>query len=155
MTPIKVENKKVYPVFIVETASHSECDFLVYVPDMDLYTEGKDFEDAIEMARDVIGLHGISLEDNSIEFPKTSTQTEALLKAKNNTEIFDYSLGILTFVDINFSEYRRKNDMKTVRRNVTLPSWLNYEADKAGINVSRVLQEALIQTLNVDKSKSI
>lgn len=44
---------------------------------------------------------------------------------------------------------RRKIDTKTVRRNVVLPSWLNYEAEYAGINVSRVLQEALMNVLNV------
>jgi len=34
---------------------------------------------------------------------------------------------------------------------VALPSWLNYEAEKAGINVPRVLQEALKQELNVSR----
>ena len=51
-----------------------------------------------------------------------------------------------------FSEYRRKIDTKTVRRNVALPSWLNYEAEHAGINVSRVLQEALMNVLNVKRN---
>ena len=58
---------------------------------------------------------------------------------------------IVSLVDIDSSEYRRKTDMKTVRRNVALPSWLNYEAEKAQINVSRVLQEALMATLGVRK----
>ena len=48
-------------------------------------------------------------------------------------------------------EYRRKIDTKVVRKNVSLPSWLNYEADKAGINVSRVLQDALISVLGVSR----
>lgn len=41
--------------------------------------------------------------------------------------------------------------MKTVRRNVALPSWLNYEADKAGVNVSRILQDALIKALKLKR----
>ena len=52
-------------------------------------------------------------------------------------------------VDIDFTEYRRKLDMKAVRRNVTLPSWLDYEARKAELNVSKVLQEALMSKLNI------
>lgn len=48
-------------------------------------------------------------------------------------------------------EYRRKVDTKVVRKNVSLPSWLNYEADRAGINVSRVLQEALMNVLGVSR----
>lgn len=34
---------------------------------------------------------------------------------------------------------------KMVRRNVTLPNWLNFAAEREGINVSKVLQEALIE----------
>ena len=55
-------------------------------------------------------------------------------------------------MDIDSSEYRRKIDTKKVRRNVALPSWLNYEAEHAGINVSRVLQEALMSTLGVKRN---
>ena len=54
-------------------------------------------------------------------------------------------------VDIDFSEYRRKVDNKTVRRNVTLPNWLNKEAEAAHINVSKVLQDALMTKLNVSR----
>lgn len=54
-------------------------------------------------------------------------------------------------MDIDFTEYRRKVDNKTVRSNVTLPNWLNVEAEKAHINVSRVLQDALMNTLLVTK----
>lgn len=41
--------------------------------------------------------------------------------------------------------------MKTVRRNVALPSWLNYAADQAGVNVSRILQEALMSVLKIER----
>ena len=57
----------------------------------------------------------------------------------------------MSFVDINFDEYRRKVDNKTVRRNVTLPNWLNLEAEKAHIIVSKVLQEALMVKLGVSR----
>ena len=36
-----------------------------------------------------------------------------------------------------------------VRRNVSLPSWLNVEAEKAGVNVSAVLQAALKKELHI------
>lgn len=140
--------KKAYPTFIAKDGDI----FLVYVPDMEIYTEGKDFADAMEMARDAIGIAGISMEDNSEDLPEPSTQDVAINKAKKDTEILDFSKGIQTYVDVDFSAYRKKVDTKTVRRNVALPSWLNYEAEHAGINVSRVLQEALMQTLNVNRN---
>ena len=137
--------KQAYPVFIAE---HEEA-FLVYVPDMDIYTEGASFVDAMEMARDAIGLKGIDFEDDGKELPFPSTQGEAIRKAKEDADIFDYSTGLLTYVDVDFSEYRRRNENKTVRRNVTLPNWLNIEAEKAHINESKVLQDALKEKLQV------
>lgn len=139
--------KKVYPIFI----SQDKEDFLVYVPDMDIYTEGKDMADAIEMARDAIGLQGIAIEDTNGIIPEASDYEAAVEKAKANTDIYDYTKGILTMVDIDFSEYRRKVDNKAVRRNVTLPNWLNVEAEKAQLNVSKLLQEALMAKLNINK----
>ena len=104
------------------------------------------------MARDAIGAAGISMEDHKEKLPVPSEQNTAIEKVKQFAEDIDFSNGILTYVDVNFSEYRKKIDTKTVRRNVALPSWLNYEAEHAGINVSRVLQEALMNVLNVKRS---
>ena len=120
--------KQAYPTFIVNTNDESEHPFLVCVPDMDVLTEGNSFTDAIEMARDAIGLAGISMEDHKQEIPMPSEQTIAIAKVQQDAEYIDFSKGILTYVDVDFSEYRRKIDTKTVRRNVALPSWLNYEA---------------------------
>lgn len=144
--------KQAYPTFIVNTNDGSEHSFLVCVPDMDVFTEGDSFADAIEMARDAIGLAGISMEDHKQDIPMPSDQSLAIEKVRQDTEYIDFSKGILTYVDVDFSEYRRKIDTKTVRRNVALPSWLNYEAEHAGINVSRVLQEALMNVLNVRRN---
>lgn len=144
--------KQVYPTFIVNTNDGSEHPFLVCVPDMEIFTEGGTFAEAIEMARDAIGLAGISMEDHKEKLPVPSAQAVAVEKVKQDTEVIDFSKGILTYVDVDFSEYRRKIDTKTVRRNVALPSWLNYEAEHAGINVSRVLQEALMNVLNVKRN---
>ena len=144
--------KQVYPTFILSIDDGSPHPFLVCVPDMEILTEGDTFADAIEMARDAIGLAGISMEDNKEALPIPSDQAAAMEKVKQDTEDIDFSKGVLTYVDVDFSEYRKKVDTKTVRRNVALPSWLNYEAEHAGINVSRVLQEALMDVLNVKRN---
>lgn len=139
--------KCVYPALI---AKH-ENDYLAFVPDLDIYTEGTSFADAIEMARDAIGLKGIDYEDDKKALPEASNAEQAVAIAKQDTEIFDYSQGILTYIDVDFSEYRKAIDTRSVRRNVTLPCWLNNEADKAGVNVSGILQEALMKVLNVSR----
>lgn len=139
--------KDIYPTFVVQVNN----DFLVYVPDWEIYTEGKSTFDAIEMARDAIGLKGIDYEDDGKIFPIPSDYENAKIKAKKNSDILDYSTGLLTMVDVDFVEYRRKNDYKVVKKNCTIPNWLNYEAEKANVNFSKVLQDALISKLNLSR----
>lgn len=118
----------VYPVILTKV----DTGYLVYIPDFNIDTEGKDLADAIFMARDAIGLMGITLEDEGKELPVPFSKSYD--KAEND---------IVTFVDVDFLEYRKKHDSRMVRKNCTIPYYLNVEAEKRGINFSRVLQEAL------------
>lgn len=127
--------KNAYPIIMSKGKDY----IVVYVPDFNINTQGKDYADAIEMARDAIGLMGIDMEDDNEGLPIPSELST--IKAP---------LGdVVTLVDVDFTEYRRRNDMRTVRRNVTLPSWLNFAAEKSGINVSAVLQRALKSELHI------
>ncbi len=137
--------KNVYPVFFTKT----DTVVLVEVPDLEILTEGKNMTDAIEMARDAIELKCVSMEDDGMEIPLPSEISD--LDVRNGT-FAEEGTTVISFVDIDSGEYRRKIDTKTVRKNVTIPSWLNYEAEHAGINVSRVLQEALMNVLNVQRN---
>lgn len=138
------EMRTVYPVFFTK----ADDVILVEVPDLEILTEGKDMNNAIDMARDAIELKCVSLEDAKEEIPFPSDISK--LDVKKGTFAAEGDT-IVSFVDIDSAEYRRKTDTKTVRRNVALPSWLNYEAERAGVNVSRILQDALIAVLGVKK----
>lgn len=127
--------KTVYPIVLIP----DKVGYVVYVPDFDINTEGDTMAEAIEMARDAIGIVGIDYEDDKKVLPKPSNITS--IKAKENE--------IVSLVDIDFTEYRRKNDTRAVKKNCTLPSWLNERAEAACINFSSVLQEALKQKLNI------
>lgn len=128
--------KKVYPIVMTKGEKY----IVVFVPDFNINTQGTDYADAMEMARDAIGLMGIDMEDEKEPIPEPSNLDD--IKKEHEDDM-------ITLVDVDFSEYRRKMDMRTVRRNVTLPSWLNYEAEKSGINVSAVFQEGLKRALHV------
>ena len=137
--------KNVYPVFFTKT----DTVVLVEVPDLEILTEGTDMSDAMEMARDAIELKCVSMEDDGTEIPLPSEINDLNV---NNGIFAEEGATVISFVDIDSGEYRRKIDTKTVRKNVTIPSWLNYEAEHAGINVSKVLQEALMKVLNVQRN---
>lgn len=126
--------KTAYPI-VLTPAEHG---FVVYVPDLDINTEGDSIANAIEMAADAIGLWGITAQDMGKDIPPASPSLPTCEKGE-----------IATFALVDFDAYRRANDMRTVRKNVTLPSYLNDMADKAGINFSQVLQEGLKARLGV------
>lgn len=83
---------------------------------------------------------GIDMEDDGETIPAPSELSSVSVEAEDD---------VVSLVDVDFAEYRRQNDMRTVRRNVTLPSWLDFAAEKSGINVSAVLQRALKTELNL------
>lgn len=135
--------KNVYPVLFTKA---DDC-ILIEVPDFDILTEGNDMNDAIKMARDAIELKCVEMEDLNMKIPNPSKLEDVNV----NTGTFcEDGETIISFVDIDSSVYRKKIDTKTVRRNVALPNWLNYEAEKSGINVSRILQDALMKTLKLE-----
>ena len=138
--------KRVYPVFIRRDDASGQ--FLVFVPDFTIYTEGNSLSQAIYMARDAIGLAGIAMEDDGRILPAPSTYEGAIEIAKKDADdVFDYSLGILTLVDVDFEVVRRREKSRMVRRNTTIPSWMSLEAERLHINVSQVLQEALAEKI--------
>lgn len=136
--------KKVYPVIFTQT----EDMILIEVPDLQILTQGINLTESIEMARDAIGLKIISLQDIGEVVPEASE--ERMINVMQGTFASDGN-SFSSLVDIDVAAYRRKYDNKTVRRNVTLPNWLNIEAEKAHLNVSRVLQEALMMKLGISK----
>ena len=129
--------KNVYPVFFTKTKDN----ILVEVPDLDILTEGTDMYDAID-------LKCVTMEDANETIPTPSDIST--LDVHKGTFSADGET-VISFVDIDSTTYRKKTDMKTVRRNGALPSWLNYAADQAGVNVSRILQEALMSVLKIER----
>lgn len=131
-----------YPTIFTKTNEG----YLIEVPDLEILTQGTDVENAIEMARDAISITIVSMEDMKQVVPAPSPM-ECIDVGKGT--FADEGKGFVSMVDTDIAEYRRRIDKKPVRRNVSLPSWLNYEVNEAGINVSRFLQDALMEKLNL------
>lgn len=125
-------NILVYPVIL----SKNGDGYFVTVPDFVVNTEGKDIADAIAMARDAIGLNVLQLEADNVTVPEPYSQ---YFQAQDD--------DILTLVDIDMTNYKNKYENRTVKKNCTVPYRLNADAEKAGINFSQLLQEALKQKL--------
>lgn len=127
--------KAAYPVVFTKL----DDGYMAFIPDFEINTQGDNLPEAINMARDAIGVMGIDKQDEGEPLPEPSPI--ANIKHENG--------DIVSMVDIDFSAYRRAVENRTVRKNVTLPSWLNDLAEKNDVNFSAVLQEGLKQHLHV------
>jgi predicted RNase H-like HicB family nuclease len=127
--------KVVYPVIISKGKNH----LIASVPDCNIDTQGNDIINAIEMARDAISIWCVAEQGAGRTLPKPTDITGI------NCEEDE----LVTLVDSDIEAYKRRLDERTVRKNLTLPSWLNEEAEKAGINFSQLLQASLKENLGI------
>ena len=127
--------KQAYPVIITKDKDF----FVASIPDFETGTQGESLAEAIEMARDAIGMCGCYMQDEKKDIPIPTDIGNVTKEASD----------ILTLVDVDFDEYRKKHEMRTVRKNVTIPSWLNEEAESANIKFSALLQKAIKAELHL------
>ena len=128
--------KYAYPVILTPDGGS----YVAYFPDFDSGTQGESLADAIDMSADAIGLLGITMQDEGDSLPVPTKLRDV---RKENEE------DIVTLVSVDFEEYRRKHDNRAVRRNVSLPAWLDDAARNSGINVSAILSAALKKELHI------
>lgn len=133
--------KLIYPVIIHKT--NDKVPYFVEIPDLDAMTQGLNLENAIEMAREIIC---ISVEEIQKKGEKIPSATE-LGKVKT-----DDNGAMITLVDADVDAYRRKMENRCIRKNCTIPVWLNDEAEKAGLNFSSVLQQGLKNALGIERN---
>ncbi len=127
--------KNVYPVVLIP----DNDGYVVNIPDFDFMTQGENVSDAIDMARDAISLMGVQYQDENKQLPTPSKVSDVEHEANE----------IVTLVDVDFSAYRKILENRSVRKNCTIPAWLNTIAEKNNINFSSVLQSALIEKLGL------
>ncbi len=128
--------KYAYPaVFTAE----EEGGYSVNFPDIEAcYTCGETMAEALEMAQDILSLRMCDIEDNYEAIPEPSDIRK--MQTANNE--------IVSLVACDTVEYRKLYDDRTIKKTLTIPLWLNTAAEKAEINFSAVLREALLARLN-------
>ena len=134
----------VYPVIFTETKDEKGT-VLVFIPDLCGMTEGSGIKDAIMMAKDYIGNMLLDMPVEELPPP-----TDILDIDVSKGEFADAGKSFVSLVDVDLDVFRRKANGRMVRRNVTLPEWLDDMASRAKINVSAVLQDALKERLQTE-----
>ncbi len=97
-------------------------------------------EAAVKNAKEAMMLHLYGMEEDGEDIPEPTQFTQIKLDA-NQT---------IMLVEAFMPPFREKLHKKFVKKTLSLPSWINAEAEHAGINFSAVLQEALIEKLHLN-----
>jgi predicted RNase H-like HicB family nuclease len=114
--------------------------YTVEVPDLPgCISQGDSLADAIEMAIDAAsGWILDELEDGN-----------ELIKASTIEKIVPDEGGFVQYLVLDMDTYTEKHGNRAVRKNLTIPSWLNTLAEKQNINFSEVLKDALADKLHI------
>lgn len=131
----------VYPAIFTYEAGH---EISVTFPDfLGCATSGEHESEALNMAKDALGGRLWCMETDGEEIPMPTPLRE--VKVEENEQA--------VLVEVFMPSIRMAQANKAVNRTVTLPAWLNAVALEKNVNFSQVLQAALIQQLNVDKTR--
>ena len=120
--------KTAYPAIM-----HQDGDaWWVEFPDLEgCFSDGDTMAEAAVNAEEALGAYLCSLMERGQEIPPASDIRGVEVKE-----------GFATLVATEPMKYRRST--KAVKKTLTIPEWLNTEAEKRHINFSSVLQQALL-----------
>lgn len=96
-------------------------------------------ETAFHRAKEALGVHLFGMEQDGDPIPDP-TPVQQLHPEPG---------GVIIRVEVFMPPIRDRINKRVVKKTLTIPSWLNQEAEQAGVNFSQVLQEGLKQCLGV------
>ena len=96
-------------------------------------------DEAVKNAKEALGVHLYGMEKDGEEIPEASDI--------KNIKVEDG--GILILVEVFMPLVRDRINNKYVKKTLTIPYWLNAEAENQGVNFSGVLQDALKEYLHL------
>ena len=111
-----------------------ENGYTVEIPDLPgCVSEGDTLADAILMATDAASGWVLDELEDGNPVPQAST-IDSIVPEQG---------GFVTMLVLDMEAYAEKYGNKAVRKNLTIPAWLNTFAEKNHINFSQVLQDSL------------
>ena len=128
--------KYAYPAIFTK----EENGYSVAFPDIEgCFTCGDTLPEAMEMAEDALCLMLYDHEEDG----------EAIPTASDVKTVQGGTAEVVSLVCCDTVEYRKLYDNRAVKKTLTIPNWLNTLSERAGINFSTALQEALKAKLDI------
>ena len=130
-----MKEKYIYPCVVYEEDGIYYADFRDF---NGCFTDGESLEELIINAKDVLEGTLFTLLKNNLEIPEPTMKK---IELKGNE--------FLVYVDVWLTPIIDKIKNQTVKKTLTIPRWLNDEAEKRSVNFSSLLQTALEQYLGI------
>lgn len=116
--------------------------FGVYFPDLPGCTScGESLQEAQENAQQALGLHLYGMEQDGDPLPEPSSRPEADPETAPG--------WLMCPVTVFPSLIRNELDNRRVKTNVTIPAWVKELAQERGLNCSKLLEEAILDTAGI------
>ena len=129
--------KYVYPAVFEPNELVGYC---VFFPDLDnVFTQGKDLSDAMNMAEDTLCLMLYNMEKKGLDIPIASKSGDIVAKPGD----------IVNLVACDTKYYKNYFENKAVKINVTIPLWLKEEGERKHVNFSQILQNGVKEFLQI------
>jgi predicted RNase H-like HicB family nuclease len=122
-----------------------EGGYSVIFPVIGIATCGDTLEEAMSMAVDCLAGYLYDAKISKEDIPQPPKMEDIDI----NAEYDEYESAFINMVTVDVEEYAKKHFEKSVKKTLTIPSWLNDLAIKEGVNFSQVLQNALKEQLHV------
>lgn len=123
-------NYYVYPAFLYYDPDGISIEF----PDLPgCLPCGSTTEEALHNAKEALGLHLYGMEQDGDDIPSPTPVKD--LRPEEG--------GIAALVEVFMPSIRDRAQNRVVKKTLTIPAWLNREAEAAHVNFSQVLQDAL------------
>jgi predicted RNase H-like HicB family nuclease len=130
-------DKYIFPAIFELGENKGYC---ISFPDLSgCITEGETLEEAYNMAKEALELHLYGMEEDGDIIP-IPTQPN---KIKLNSDSF------ISLVEAWMPLIRNEMSNKAVKKTLTIPKWLNDEAENKKVNFSQILQAALKEHLGI------
>lgn len=125
----------IYPA-VLYPFSDGSGGYVVEFPDLPgCVTGGSNLEEAILMGTDAASGWILDELEEGNKIPEASDYMDVKVREG----------GMVNLFTLDMDSYAEKHGEKSVRKNLTIPAWLNTFAEKNNINFSQVLQEALLK----------
>lgn len=131
-----MKDRYIFPAVL----NYADDGITVSFPDLPgCLTCAQDTETALSRAREALGLYLFDSEQSGETIPAPSSVPALELETGD----------VPMLIDVFMPSVRERINRRVVKKTLTIPSWLNQEAEQAGVNFSQVLQEGLKRCLGV------